>query len=128
LVVQARAAATFPNCVRTPIRYNYTVESSEVYQVCPRHLRQLGVELIQRTRENAYRSHQEHKHLSNEERAALYDELKAKIKREGFRPDLPITVMLLRKDDVKDKILQGHRRLAVAIELALATVPVRFVS
>ena len=95
--------------------------------LCPRHLRGLGVELMQRTRDNAYRSHKEHKHLSDEECAALYDELKNKINREGFRPDLPIIVMLRRKDDVKDKILQGHHRLAIAIELGLETVPVRFV-
>jgi hypothetical protein len=93
----------------------------------PKHLRELGVELIQRTRDNAYRSHREHKQLSDEERAALYDELKTKIKREDFRPDMPITVMLRRKDGVKDKILQGHHRLSIAIELGLATVPVRFV-
>ena len=109
------------------MRRDYNVESSEVYMLCPRHLRGLGVELMQRTRDNAYRSHGEYKHLSDEERAALYDELKAKIEREGFRTDLPITVMLRRKDDVKDKILQGHHRLAIAIELGLATVPVRFV-
>ena len=107
---------------------DHSVESSEVYMLCPRHLRDLGVELMQRTRDNAYRSHREHKHLTDEKRAALYDELKTKIDREGFRPDLPIRVKLLRKDNVKDKILQGHHRLAIAIELGLPAVPVRFVS
>ena len=95
--------------------------------ICPRHLRDLGVELMPRSRDNAYRSHPEHKNLTDDERALLYDELKAKIDREGFRPDLPITVMLRRKDNIKDKILQGHHRLAIAIELGLATIPVRFV-
>ena len=109
------------------MRRDYTVESSEVYMLCPRHLRGLGIELVQRTRQNAYRSHPEYKHLNDEERALLYDELKAKIERDGFRADLPITVMLRRKDGVKDKILQGHHRLAIGIELGLATVPVRFV-
>ena len=32
-----------------------------------------------------------------------------------------------RKDDLKDKILQGHHRLSIAIELDLPTVPVRIV-
>ena len=82
---------------------------------------------MQRTRENAYRSHKKYKRLSDDERAALYDELKNKIEREGFRPDLPITVMLRRTDDMKDKVLQGHHRLSIAIELGLAEVPVRFV-
>lgn len=109
------------------MRRNYSVESSEVYMLCPRHLHRLGLELMQRTRDNAYRSHKEYKHLSDDERAVLYDELKNKIEREGFRPDLPITVMLRRKDDVKDTILQGHHRLSIAIELGLAEVPIRFV-
>lgn len=109
------------------MRQEYTVESSEVYMLCPRHLRGLGIELIERTRENAYRSHPEYKHLSDEERASLYGELKAKIEREGFRPNFPIIVMLRRKDGLKDKILQGHHRLAIAIELGLETVPVKFV-
>ncbi len=104
----------------------FSVESSEVYMICPRHLRSLGIELLKRTRENAYRSHKEHKHLGDEERAALYDDFKATIDREGFRNDCPITVKMRRKDG-KDKILQGHHRLAIAIELGLSTVPVRFV-
>jgi len=57
----------------------------------------------------------------------VYDELKAKIGREEFRRDMPITVMLKRKDGKKDKILQGHHRLSIAIELGLDLVPVRFV-
>ena len=109
------------------MRRDYTVESSEVYMLNPLHLRELGVELIQRTRENAYGSHGEYKHLSQEERAKVYDELKAKIEREGFRQDLPITVMLRRQDGSKDKILQGHHRLSAAIEIGIAFVPVRFV-
>jgi hypothetical protein len=93
----------------------------------PLHLRELGVELIQRTRDNAYGSHGEYQHRSQEERAKLYDELKAKIEQEGFRRDLPITVMLRRQCGNKDKILQGHHRLSVAIEIDLKFVPVRFV-
>src|SRR5688572_14109422 len=104
-----------------------SVESSEIYMLCPRHLRALGIELIQRTRGNAYRSHPECRHMSDEQRGFLYDELKQTIEREGFRSEFPITIMLLRKDGVKDKILQGHHRLSIAIELRLPQVPVRFV-
>jgi hypothetical protein len=93
----------------------------------PCHLRQLGVELLQRTRDNAYGSHREYKHLNQEQRARVYDELKANIQAEGFRHDLPITVMLRRQDGNKDKILQGHHRLSIAIELGLESVPVKFV-
>jgi len=109
------------------MRRDYSIESSKVYMISPSHLRELGVELLQRTRDNAYRSHKEYKHLSQEERGKLYDELKDKIAREGFRSDLPITLMLRRKDGVQDKILQGHHRLSIAIELGREVVPVRFV-
>ena len=95
--------------------------------ISPMLLRELGLELLQRTRDNAYGSHREYKKRAQDERAAAYDELKSKIATEGFRRDQPITVMLKRKGDKKDKILQGHHRLSIAIELGLETVPVRFV-
>src|SRR5262245_36204609 len=101
-------------------------ESSAVYMIDPRELRASGVELLQRSRDKAYGSHKEHKHLSQEERGRIYDDLKAKIEAEGFRRDMPITIQLLRKNG-NDKILQGHHRLSIAIDLNLPTVPVRFV-
>ena len=109
------------------MKREFTVASSEVYMICPRQLRESGLELIQRNRENAYRSDRDRKHLSDQERGRLYDELKEKIEREGFRKDMPIMVMLLRDDGQHDKILQGHHRLSIAIELGLEAVPVRFV-
>jgi hypothetical protein len=107
------------------MRRDYSVESSEVYMINPQHLQDLGLELIPRTRENAFKSDRDRKRLSDEERAAIYDELKDKIDREGFRPEFPITVMLRRKDDAEDKILQGHHRLAIAIELGLVVCQCR---
>ena len=109
------------------MRRDYKVISSATYHISPEHLRSLRLELIKRTRDNAYTSHKECKHLTQEQRAEIYDALKAKIQTEGFNDEFPITVMLLRKDDKQDKILQGHHRLNMAIELALKTVPVRFV-
>ena len=109
------------------MRRDYSVESSEIYMINPQHLRDLGLELIPRTRENAFKSDKNRRRLSDEERAKLYDELKDKIHREGFRQEYPIMVMLRRKDDAEDRILQGHHRLSIAIELGLDVVPVRFV-
>lgn len=109
------------------MKHEQLIESSLVYLIDPVHLRELGVELKARNRDNAFRSHGDRKHLSDEERARIYDELKEKIKPDGFRTDQPITVMLRRKDDQHDKILQGHHRLAIAVELGLDVVPVRFV-
>jgi len=109
------------------MRRDYKIISSATYHINPKHLRELRLELTKRTRDNAYTSHGEYKHLTAEQRGGIYDQLKAKIQAEGFKDEFPITVMLLRKDDRRDKILQGHHRLNMAIELGLPTVPVRFV-
>lgn len=102
------------------------VVSSETYDINPKHLRALGVERLKRNRTNAYRSHPEHKHKRPDERALSYEELKERIRRQGFRRDCPITILLNRKDGKGDQLLHGHHRLAIAIELGLPTVPVRF--
>lgn len=101
-------------------------ESSEIYMIDPRHLRELRLEKKRRNRANAFASDPARKHLPQEKRAELYDELKAKIELEGFNREFPIEVLLLRKDGNKDQLWQGHHRLAIAIELDLPLVPVRF--
>jgi hypothetical protein len=79
-----------------------------------------------RRRENAYRSHSEFKHQSAEERGSIWDALRAKIAAEGFDSNQPITIQLLRKQGQKDQIKDGHHRLAIAIELGLKEIPIRF--
>ena len=101
-------------------------QSSAVYLVDPQSLRAAGVELIQRNRENAYKSHRELKDKPAAERAARYDALKEKIRAEGFNPLMPITIQLLRKHG-RDRIKDGHHRLAIALELPdIKLIPVRF--
>ena len=93
----------------------------------PANLRSLGLELMPRSRDNAFRSHREYRDADDATRAKAYDELKAQIQQEGFQQDCPIQIMLNRENGSKDKILQGHHRLSIAIELGLSEVPVRFV-
>ena len=109
------------------MRRDYSVISSAVYHVDPLHLRSLRLELMRRTRDTAYGGRKVHEDLTAEERGVVYDDLKEKIRAEGFKDECPIIVMLCRKDGKADKLLQGHHRLNIAIELGLATVPVRFV-
>ena len=54
-----------------------------------------------------------------------YDTLKESIRQEGFNEEFPIVIML-RRENNEDKLFEGHHRLNIAIELGLATVPVRF--
>lgn len=81
---------------------------------------------VLRSRDNAYRSHSEHKTKSDDERAALYDQFKSTIKCKGFDPKSPITIQILRKNGKRDQIKDGHHRFAIALELGIEKIPVRF--
>lgn len=102
------------------------IESSAIYLVSPSSIKDAKAYLMIRTRENAYGSHPEHRSKSQAERSALYDALKEKIRTEGFDTAHPITIQILRKDGKRDKIKDGHHRFAIALELGLPFVPVRF--
>ena len=81
---------------------------------------------VGRHRDNAYDGKEETKDLTREEKEARYDTLKESIKNEGFNEEFPILIML-RRENGADMIYEGHHRLNIAIELGLATVPVRFI-
>ena len=105
--------------------------SSEVYHISPLYLRNLGMERygrggVGRHRDNAYDGKEETLHLTRREKEARYDTLKESIDKDGFNEEFPILIML-RRENNDDKILEGHHRLNIAIELGLATVPVRFI-
>jgi len=111
---------------------DYTRSSSRVYHISPTYLRNLGgLERrgrggIGRHRDNAYDGKEETLHLTRREKEARYDTLKESIDKDGFNEEFPILIML-RRENNDDKILEGHHRLNIAIELGLATVPVRFI-
>ena len=81
---------------------------------------------VGRHRDNAYDGKEETLHLTRREKEARYDTLKESIDKDGFNEEFPILIML-RRENNDDKILEGHHRLNIAIELGLATVPVRFI-
>ena len=104
--------------------------SSKVYHISPIYLRNLRVEVsggpaMRRHRDNAYDGHKELAHLTREQKEVKYDTLKESIRHEGFKVEFPIIIML-RRENNEDKLFEGHHRLNIAIELGLATVPVRF--
>ena len=111
---------------------DYTRSSSRVYHISPTYLRNLGgLERrgrggVGRHRDNAYDGKEETLHLTRREKEARYDTLKESIDKDGFNEEFPILIML-RRENNDDKILEGHHRLNIAIELGLATVPVRFI-
>ena len=108
-----------------------TKSSSKVYHICPIYLRNLRVEVSgglarRRTRDNAYEGKEEVQGWTYEQRVERYDTLYESIKREGFKEEFPIAIML-RREGGEDKLFEGHHRLNIAIELGLTTVPVRFI-
>ena len=112
------------------------MESSEIYIISPIQLRNLGLEdntdpkqHPARNRDNAYDGQNTldpaRTHLTREQKEARYDTLKESIQHKGFRWEYPIIIML-KRENTKDQILDGHHRLQIAIELGIATVPVSF--
>ena len=106
-------------------------QSSKVYMLDPAELRRLGLEKGKKSRDDCYGSHKcfkgQPKADTLADRQQRWDELKETIS-EGFDPRFPIIVMINRKNGNTDQIFQGHHRLAIAIELGLDRVPVRFVT
>ena len=109
---------------------NKTKSSSKVYHISPLYLRSLRIEVsggrrMRRERDNAYDGKDEVKGWTREQKNERYDTLKESIRQEGFNEEFPIIIML-RRENNEDKLFEGHHRLNIAIELGLATVPVRF--
>ena len=104
--------------------------SSKVYHISPIYLRNLRIEVsggrrMRRERDNAYDGKEEVQGWTREQKEERYDTLKESIRQEGFNEEFPIVIML-RRENNEDKLFEGHHRLNIAIELGLATVPVRF--
>ena len=104
--------------------------SSKVYHISPIYLRNLRIEVsggrrMRRERDNAYDGKEEVQGWTREQKERRYDTLKESIEKEGFKEEFPIIIML-RRENNEDKLFEGHHRLNIAIELGLATVPVRF--
>ena len=104
--------------------------SSHVYYISPIHLRNLRVEVSggrrrRRERDNAYDGKDEVRGWTRKQKEERYDTLKESIRKEGFKEEFPVIIML-RREGGQDKLFEGHHRLNIAIELGLATIPVRF--
>ena len=107
-------------------------ESSMVYFLNPLTIRKMGLEKHRKIRDKCFESHPEYrgrpKQVTLAERQKRWDDLRFSIAQNGFDPKQPITIMLNRKDGNRDQIFQGHHRLAIAIDLQLQEVPVKFVT
>jgi len=107
-------------------------QSSMVYFLDPVAIRKMKLEKHKKTRDKCFESHREYKNRPTldtlAERQKRWDDLRDSIAKNGFDPADPITIMLNRGDGDRDRIFQGHHRLAIAIGLQLREVPIRFVT
>lgn len=106
-------------------RRNNTFAGKGVYHIDPGELRRLGLEIMMRHEANAYHAISRTRLPRGHERAH-WNRLKDSIQTQGFKDDFPIVVLLRRTVGLRDRLLQGHHRLAIAIELGLPVVPVSF--
>lgn len=102
------------------------MRSSQIYEMCPVWLRENGFEVNRMSRCNCF-SFKPHPHssLPLQERQAHYDDLVEDIRRVGVLRT-PIRIALNRGDFGRDKIIDGHHRLNIAIDLGHGSVPVIF--
>lgn len=107
------------------LRKRTTRTSGGVYHIDPLELRRRGLEILVRHEANAYQAISRTRMPAGEERA-YWNRLKASIRSHGFKDEFPIVILLRRTAGVRDRLLQGHHRLAIAIELGLPVVPVSF--
>ena len=113
--------------VALSMRKTFSVISSEAYHLDPRELRGLGLEVRERSAENAFDDHSACVGFTREQRRMRWEALVGSIREKGYDEEEPILIMINRKDGRKDRIFQGHHRLAACIEAGLDRVPVRFV-
>jgi hypothetical protein len=107
------------------LRRRTTRMGTGIYHVDPRELRRMGLEILVRHEANAYLAISRTRMPAGEERA-YWGRLKESIRTHGFKDEFPIVVLLRRTAGLRDRLLQGHHRLAIAIELGLPVVPVSF--
>jgi hypothetical protein len=108
-----------------PLRKQTTRLATGVYHINPQELRNRGLELLVRHEQNAYRDISRTL-LPFGEELAHWNRLKTSIMENGFKDSFPIVILLRRTHGVRDRLLQGHHRLAISLELGLTRVPVTF--
>jgi hypothetical protein len=108
------------------MKSRFDKKSSNIYWLKQAGMIESCVQVDRMTRANCYQFCNRRNSLSLEERQAHYDHLLAKIQKNGFSEEHPIIAMLNRTDDEKDKIIDGHHRLSITLDINAPFVPVRF--
>ena len=109
------------------MKSSFNEKSGNTYWVSPKQLVDQGVQVNKMSRDNCYKFCPDRGELPLELRQKHYDELSLLVAKKGFSEIDPILIMLNRTHHGEDKIIDGHHRLSIALDLDLELVPVRFV-
>ena len=100
-------------------RNRYRYHGSRVYHISAAAVRNMKLERAIRTTDNP--------HLrAGKDRAKSMARLLESLKRDGYRDDKPIVVMLCRTGGLADSLRQGHHRVSACLECGVDRMAVEF--
>ena len=97
----------------------YRYHGSHVYHISAKAVRGMKIERAIRTTDNPQAR-------AGKDRAASMDRLLTSLKRDGYRDDKPIAVMLCRTGGLADSLRQGHHRVSACLECGVDRMAVEF--
>ena len=100
-------------------RNRYRYHGSRVYHISAKAVREMKLERSIRTIENPHSR-------TGEDRAASMVRLLESLKRDGYREDKPIVVMLCRTSGLADSLRQGHHRVSACLACGIDRMAVEF--
>ena len=102
-------------------RNRYRYHGSRVYHISAKAVRGMKIERTIRTTDNPQQR-------AGKDRAASMSRLLTSLKRDGYRDDKPIAVMLCRTGGLADSLRQGHHRVSACLECGVDRMAVEFVA
>ena len=100
-------------------RNRYRFHGSHVYHISAESVRDMKLERAIRTIENPH-------DRDGQDRVASMIRLLESLKREGYRDDKPIVVMLCRTGGLEDSLRQGHHRVSACLACGIDRMAVEF--
>jgi hypothetical protein len=114
-VAKWNLAATVVRVLRNRYRYH----GSRVYHISAKAVREMKIERALRTVENPQLR-------GGRDRTASMARLLESLRRDGYRDDKPIVVMLCRTGGLADSLRQGHHRVSACLECGVDRMAVEF--
>ena len=108
-----------PGILVRACRNRYRYHGSRVYHISAQTVRDLKLERAIRTVDNPHGR-------KGEDRALSMIRLLESLKRDGYRDDMPIVVMLCRTSGLEDSLRQGHHRVSACLACGIDRMALEF--